>query len=309
MALLKEQETFFVQTKENLDDLNQLCDILDENNQAQVQEKLNQIEAELKAFSQKIMLAGPYDKNSAILTIKSGAGGRDAEDWTCLLFEMYKRFCLKKGWGLRVLAEYFGEAGGPEGRIGLKEISFEVKGQYAYGFLKKEAGVHRLVRLSPFSANSLRHTSFSKVEVLPKLEEGDLTEINLKSEELRVDTYRSQGKGGQNVNKRETAVRITHLPTGIAVSCQVERFQARNKEVAMSVLKAKLVSLKEQERAQEIQDLKGKNVKIEFGHQIRSYVFQPYQLVKDARTGVETANIEAVMAGDLDKFIEAEIGI
>ncbi|MCG2690143.1 peptide chain release factor 2 [Candidatus Parcubacteria bacterium] len=312
LANLKEESTYFFNLKKELTDLKELVEILGENEPeqtAEVEVKINQLEKEINQTSLRMLLKGEYDKLSAVVTIQSGAGGREAEDWCSMLLEMYQRYCQKKGYGFKVLSESFSEGGGPDGRVGRKEVTFEIKGKYVYGFLKNETGVHRLVRMSPFSANNLRHTSFCKVEVLPKLESADLKNIEIKPEEIRVDTYRSQGKGGQNVNKRETAIRVTHLPTGIVTSCQIERMQARNKEVALEMLKAKLAAKKEQEMKQEQTKLKGEQVNVEFGHQIRSYVFQPYQLVKDLRTQVETPQINDVMQGDLDKFVEGEIGL
>lgn len=248
-----------------------------------------------------------YDQGSALLFIQSGAGGRDAEDWTALLAEMYQRYCSKKGFRLEILAQTFAEGGGPEGRIGLKSITMEIKGKGAYGILKRETGVHRLVRISPFSAKGLRHTSFSKVEIIPEIETLEKAEITFRPEDLKVETFRASGPGGQYVNRRETAVRITHLPTGLQVACQVERLQGENRKRALKVLLAKLFDLKQREKKQELEKIKGKRVSPEFGNQIRSYVFHPYQLVKDHRTGVETSDVEGVLEGNLDKFITEEI--
>ncbi|MBM4177629.1 PCRF domain-containing protein, partial [Candidatus Gribaldobacteria bacterium] len=279
----------------------------DESQAKEIENKLRILEKEINQTSLKFLLKGKYDKLSAIITIQAGAGGREAEDWCSMLLEMYQRYCQKKGYGFKILEESFSEGIGPDGRLGRKEVALEIKGKYIYGFLKNETGVHRLVRMSPFSANNLRHTSFCKVEVLPKLETDDLKKIEIKPEELKMDMYRSSGKGGQNVNKRETAVRLTHLPTGLVASSQVERYQARNKELALETLKAKIATLKEKEMKQEQEKLKGKAVEAEFGHQIRSYVFQPYQLVKDLRTNIETSQINEVMQGEIDQFVEAEI--
>jgi len=314
LSNLKEEATSFAILKKDLTDLRDLLLLLKDTQEEapeikEIEEKLTRLEKEINQTSLCMLLKGEYDKLSAITTIQSGAGGREAEDWCSMLLEMYQRYCQKKGYGFKILSESFSEGGGPDGRTGRKEVTFEIKGKYVYGFLKNETGVHRLVRMSPFSANNLRHTSFCKVEVLPKLETEDLKNIEIKPEDIRVDTYRSQGKGGQNVNKRETAIRVTHLPTGIVTCCQMERMQARNKEVALEMLKAKLATKKEQEMKQEQTKLKGEQVNVEFGHQIRSYVFQPYQLVKDLRTQVETPQINDVMQGDLDKFVEAEIGL
>ena len=272
----------------------------------ELEEKVWELEERLKNKEKEIFLSGPYDKRNAILTIQAGAGGRDAEDWVALLAKMYQRFAERKNWKYRILSQNFTEGGGPEGRIGLREISLEIKGKFAYGLLKEESGVHRLVRISPFSAQGLRHTSFARVEVLPEIEEAE-SGIKIQPEDLKIETFRASGPGGQYVNRRETAVRITHLPTGITVSCQTERLQGENRKRAMQILIAKLYRLKQKEREEELAKIKGKKVSAEFGNQIRSYVFHPYKLVKDHRTGVETSDVEGVLDGKLDKFIEAEI--
>jgi len=237
------------------------------------------------------------------LTIKSGTGGQDAEDWVSILTRMLSRFFEKRGFKYRVLDETFTEAR-VEDRVGRKNIIFEIKGNFAYGILKGEAGVHRLVRISPFSAKKLRHTSFASVEVIPDL--GDIKDIIIKPEDLRIDTFRAPGPGGQYVNKRESAIRITHQPTGIAVSCQNERSQGANKERALKILKAKLLQIEEEKKEKELLKMKGKTAAT-WGQQIRSYVFHPYQLVKDHRTKIENRQLESVLDGDLDKFIETEI--
>jgi peptide chain release factor 2 len=255
----------------------------------------------------RVFLSGKYDKEPAILSIYSGAGGQDAEDWTTLLLRMYERYCAKEGYKIKILSQSFGEGGGPQGRIGTKQVSLEIKGQYAFGFFKKESGVHRLVRISPFSAKSLRHTSFALVEVIPELPKGAEKEIEVRPEDLKIDFYRASGPGGQYVNRRETAVRITHLPTGLAASCQSERLQGLNREKAMSVLMSKLHQLKSKKMEKKLKDIKGEAVSASWGNQIRSYVFHPYQLVKDLRTGVETSDIDGVLDGSLDEFIKAEI--
>lgn len=218
---------------------------------------------------------------------------------------MYQRYCTKKGYKFVVLHQSFGEGVGPKGRLGTKSATVEIKGSYAYGFLKNETGVHRLVRLSPFSAKNLRHTSFALVEVLPEIKQD--SEIKILPSEIKVDTFRSSGHGGQYVNKRESAVRVTHLPTGITVVCQSERLQGLNREKALKVLYAKLYQMKEMERQNEIMQIRGKKVSPSWGNQIRSYVLYPYKLVKDLRTKVETSNVDEVLDGDLNKFIEAEI--
>ena len=241
------------------------------------------------------------------MEIFSGAGGIDAQDWATMLLRMFKRYCERRAFQVKVIHQSFGEGGGPEGRIGTKSATLEIKGSYAYGFLKNESGVHRLVRQSPFSAKKLRHTSFVLVEVLPEVGKKEQEEIKIKPEDLRLDTFRSSGPGGQYVNKRESAVRITHLPTGTTISSQSERLQGLNKDKAMKVLYAKLYQLKEAKRKKELKEIKGKTVSASWGNQIRSYVLHPYKLVKDLRTGVETSDVEEVLDGDLDKFIEKEI--
>ena len=242
-----------------------------------------------------------------MLSIYSGAGGQDAQDWATMLLRMYLRYADRKGWKTKILDQSFGEPGGQEGGIGTKPASLEIEGLYAYGFLKKETGVHRLVRISPFSAQCLRHTSFALVEVLPVISSEEERELVVKPDGLRVDVYKSSGPGGQNVNKRMTAVRITHLPTKITVASQSERSHAQNKEQAMKLLYAKLYQLREQEKEKELAKLKGKAVSIEWGSQIRSYVLHPYKMVKDLRTEIETSDTEGVLDGNLDKFIEAQL--
>ncbi len=254
----------------------------------------------------KIFLSGKYDKNNAILSIYSGAGGNDAQDWATILLRMYQRYCQKKGWQTRILSQSFGELGA-EGRIGTKEVALLIKGRYSYGILKGETGVHRLVRVSPFSAKKLRHTSFALVDVLPQLPDVEDNDINIREEDLRVDTYRASGPGGQYVNKRDSAIRITHIPTNIVVSCQVERTQGANRQQAMKMLKAKLFRLREKQGKEEIKKIKGETKSVEWGSQIRSYVLYPYKMIKDIRTKVETVKVEKVLDGDLENFIEAEI--
>ncbi len=287
----------------------------DKNRAIETQKEFSALKKKLELFESakdkgeivEIFLTGKYDSQSAILSVQAGAGGRDAQDWACLLFQMYQRYAVRKGWQWKVLSQSFGEAGGPEGRIGLKESLVQIKGKFAYGFLKKEQGVHRLVRISPFSAKKLRHTSFAKVEVLPVIEQGRGQEIKFRPEDVRIETFRSSGKGGQNVNKRETAVRVTHLASGLSASSQAERLQARNRQLAEQILLAKLAALKEKENKKELKELKGKRVPVDFGQQIRSYVLHPYQLVKDLRTAVETSDVNGVLDGNIDEFIEAEI--
>jgi peptide chain release factor 2 len=246
----------------------------------------------------KIALAGPYDRRDATLAIYAGAGGRDAEDWAAMLWRMYERFASRRGLIWETL-DYNRTAEG-----GLNSAVARVSGQFAYGFLRGEAGVHRLVRISPFDASRQRHTSFALVEVLPVIEP---EEYPINPNDLAFEAFRSSGPGGQNVNKVETAVRIRHRPTGIVVSVQSERSQERNRERAMEILRAKLHQMAETEAHEERMRLKGPKTKIEWGHQIRSYVLHPYHMVKDHRTGEETSDVEAVLGGDIDRFIEAEL--
>jgi len=270
--------------------------------------EIQEFEKRLKEKEFRIFLSGKYDKNNAILSIFAGAGGQDAQDWATLLLRMYERYCQKKGFRTQILNQSFGEGGGPEGRIGIKSVALEFKGNFAYGFLKKESGVHRLVRISPFSPKALRHTSFALVEVIPQI---PIKEVDLKirPEDLKTDFYRASGPGGQYVNKRMTAVRITHLPTGIQASCQSERSQAQNREKAQEMLFSKIYQVLEEKKKKEISEIKGEKISASWGNQIRSYVLHPYKLVKDLRTGVESDRPEQVLDGDLDKFIEEEIKV
>ncbi len=271
--------------------------------------KFKEFEKKLRDKELRVFLSGEYDQNDAILSIYAGAGGQDAQDWATMLLRMYERYSQRKGYKTVILHQSFGEGGGPEGRIGTKSVTSEIKGKYSYGFLKKETGVHRLVRISPFSAKALRHTSFALVEVIPEIAEVEETEIKIKPEDLKIDFYRASGPGGQYVNKRATAVRITHLPTGIKVVCQSERLQGMNRERAMKVLMAKLHQLKSQKTEKELKKIKGDLVSASWGNQIRSYVLHPYRQVKDLRTGMVSRDVEAVLDGDLDQFIGAEIKI
>jgi len=302
---LKEEIKNFDKLKEELEDIEKLKEKIAE--EEELSEIIEDFETKLKRAETETFLSGRYDRGNAILTIYAGAGGQDAQDWATILLRMYERFVASRGFQSKIFHQSFGEGGGPEGRIGTKQASLEIKGKYAFGLLKKESGVHRLVRISPFSAKSLRHTSFALVEVLPEITKTEESEIKINPEELKIDYYRASGPGGQYVNKRETAVRITHLPTGVAVSCQSERLQGSNREKAMKVLASKLYQLKEEKKEKELKEIKGKAVSASWGNQIRSYVLHPYKMVKDLRTGIETSNTDSVLDGDLNQFIEAEI--
>ena len=244
-----------------------------------------------------ILLSGNYDMNNAIVTIHPGAGGTEAQDWAEMLYRMYSRWATDNGYEIKELDYLDGE------EAGIKNVTFLVSGSYAYGYLKGEMGVHRLVRISPFDAGGRRHTSFASVEVLPEIAED--IEVYINPDDLRIDTYRASGAGGQHVNKTSSAIRITHIPTNIVVACQSERSQIQNRETAMKMLKSKLINLKEREQKEKIEDLKGIQMDIAWGSQIRSYVFCPYTLVKDHRTNYEVGNVQAVMDGDLNEFMDA----
>ena len=263
----------------------------------EVLEETESLENNIEKLEISTLLSGKYDSNNAILTIHPGAGGTEAQDWAEMLYRMYTRWASQNGYNIKELDYLDGE------EAGLKSVTFLVSGEYAYGYLKGEMGVHRLVRISPFDAGGRRHTSFASLEVLPEIAED--IEIDINPDDLRVDTYRSSGAGGQHINKTSSAIRITHIPTNIVVTCQSERSQIQNRETAMKMLKSKLLNLKEKENKEKIEDLKGIQMDIAWGSQIRSYVFCPYTLVKDHRTNYETGNVQAVMDGDLNGFIDS----
>lgn len=283
---------------ENLKDMNEL--LQQEPDEELVKELLNNTiytEKEIDKLEITILLSGNYDMNNAILTIHPGAGGTEAQDWAEMLYRMYSRWATNNGYEIKELDYLDGE------EAGIKSVTFLVSGSYAYGYLKGEMGVHRLVRISPFDAGGRRHTSFASVEVLPEIAED--IEVYINPDDLRIDTYRASGAGGQHVNKTSSAIRITHIPTNIVVACQSERSQIQNRETAMKMLKSKLINLKEREQKEKIEDLKGIQMDIAWGSQIRSYVFCPYTLVKDHRTNYEVGNVQAVMDGDLNEFMDA----
>ena len=281
------------------DDVETMMELAQEENDDSMAEEIaveiERLEKETEALTLETLMRGKYDDHDAVISIHAGAGGTEAQDWASMLYRMYTRYCERMGFTVKLLDYLDGD------EAGIKSVTFEVSGDHAYGYLRGEKGVHRLVRISPFDANARRHTSFTSLDVAPMLEEMD-TEIEIDMKDVRVDTYHSSGAGGQNVNKTSSAVRMTHFPTGIVVSCQTERDQVQNRATCIKMLKAKLLELKEREREQEMADIKGVMKKIEWGSQIRSYVFQPYTMVKDHRTGYESGNIDDVMNGNLEGF-------
>jgi peptide chain release factor 2 len=282
-----------------LSDSGELLELAEEDGEllSEVEEELGRVERALEEQEVARLFSGEYDDGDAILTINPGAGGVDSQDWAEMLARMYRRWAERRGFGLEVIEYTEGEEGG------IKSATFTVSGEYAFGLLSAERGVHRLVRISPFDAGARRHTSFASVAVAPVV--GEAVEVEIEEKDLKVDTYRASGAGGQHVNKTDSAVRITHLPTGIVAQCQNERSQHQNREVAMRVLRARLFELEREKREQEIAAQSGEKAEIEWGSQIRSYVLHPYKLVKDHRTGEETANVDRVLDGDIDAFIYA----
>lgn len=302
---LKDTTEYYSNLSKSINALRDLLEIMSVEEFIEMQDDLTADLMKTKEGVSKLqietLLSGEYDSNNAIMSIHAGSGGLEATDWAAMLYRMYTRWMDSKKYKYEI-AEYNNEEGG-----GIKSVTLMVKGKNAYGYLKAEKGVHRLVRISPFDSNARRHTSFASVDVYPEIDHD--TEIEIDEKDLRIDTYRSSGAGGQHVNTTDSAVRITHIPTGVTVSCQTERSQIQNRETAMSMLKAKLIQIKEEEHKEKIEDIQGKYSQISWGSQIRSYVFQPYTLVKDHRTNYEVGNIEKVMDGDLDDFINAYLNM
>ena len=299
ISFLTSRVSGYYDAKKTIDDAEELIELAeienDEETALSVGEDLERVKKDVSDMRLKALLGGKYDNLNALLTLHSGAGGTEACDWTEMLYRMYIYYAEKNGFTLTELDKLMGD------EAGIKSVSFKIEGELAYGYLKAEKGVHRLVRISPFDANKRRHTSFASLEVMPEIIDDE--EIKVNPEDLRVDTFRSSGAGGQHINKTDSAIRITHLPTGIVVSCQNERSQTQNREMAMRMLISKLTELRESERAERDSDIKGEIKKIEWGSQIRSYVFCPYTLVKDHRTGFETGDVDKVMNGEIQDFI------
>ncbi len=297
-ASLRDQVDDWRSFERRLKDASELAGLADESLRAELETEISGLESELDKRSFTAMLSGPYDTDDALLAIHAGAGGTDSQDWAAMLLRMYLRWAEKNGYQAEVLDSSEGE------EAGIKSTTISISGKYAYGYLRSEKGVHRLVRLSPFDAAHRRHTSFALVEVLPQVA-FDSPEVPIDPADLKIDVFRSSGAGGQNVQKNATAIRITHLPSGIVVTCQNERSQTQNREFAMRILRSRLLEIKKAEKDEEIAILRGEYTKAEWGSQIRSYVIHPYQMVKDHRTEHETGNTQAVFDGDLDEFMEA----
>ncbi len=297
MAALRSEVDSYQSLKQRITDALELAQLEDESLIPDLESETAEIEIDLNQREFDAMLSGEFDRGDALLAIHAGAGGTDSQDWTAMLQRMYLRWAESRGYETEILDTTEGE------EAGIKSVTISVEGVYAYGYLRSEKGVHRLVRLSPFDASHRRHTSFALVEVLPQVD--DNTEIKINPNDLRIDTYRSAGAGGQSVQKNDTAVRITHLPTGMVATCQNERSQIQNKENAMRVLRARLLEQKQAEQAAQLAELRGEYTKAEWGSQIRSYVLHPYQMVKDHRTNFEVGNAQTVLDGGLDGLIEA----
>ncbi|WP_139070077.1 peptide chain release factor 2 [Bacillus sp. FJAT-27225] len=298
---LKDQVHAFVEMNESYENLEVTFELLkeepDEELMAELKEELAELTSRLDDYELEMLLSEPYDKNNAILELHPGAGGTESQDWGSMLLRMYTRWAEKRGYKVETL-DYL-----PGDEAGIKSVTLSIKGHNAYGYLKAEKGVHRLVRISPFDSSGRRHTSFVSCEVMPEL--SDDVDIDIRTDDLKIDTYRSSGAGGQHVNTTDSAVRITHIPTGVVVTCQTERSQIKNRERAMNMLKAKLLQRQIEEKEKQLAEIRGEQKEIGWGSQIRSYVFHPYSMVKDHRTGTESGNVQAVMDGDLDQFIDA----
>ena len=296
---LKDDVATYAQLETQYEDIETMIEMGYEENDAsllpEISELLSEFESTYEGIRMKTLLAGEYDRNNAILSLHAGAGGTESCDWASMLYRMFSRWAEKKGFQIEVLDSLDGD------EAGIKSITVQINGENAYGYLKSEKGVHRLVRISPFNAAGKRQTSFVSCDVMPEIEEE--VDIEVRDEDIRIDTYRSSGAGGQHINKTSSAIRITHYPTGIVVQCQNERSQHMNKDKAMQMLKAKLYLLKQEENAQKAAGIRGEVTEIGWGNQIRSYVMQPYTMVKDHRTGVESGNVDAVMDGNIDLFI------
>ena len=297
LSALENELEGWAKLESRLADAQELVSLADASLEEDLSQEVLAIQAEIEKREFDAMLSGDYDRGDALLAIHAGAGGNDAQDWAEMLQRMYLRWAEKRGFETETLDLTPGE------EAGIKSTTISIMGLYAYGYLRSEKGVHRLVRISPFDSSNRRHTSFVLVEILPQVEDDESIKIN--PSDLRIDTFRSAGAGGQSVQKNDTAVRITHLPTGIVASCQNERSQTQNREMALKVLKGRLLALKQQERKEKIEELRGEYQKAEWGSQIRSYVLHPYHMVKDHRTEFEMGNTEAVLDGDLDPFIES----
>jgi len=297
LAALSDEIEDWRKLRQRAADALELSQLEDESLRTELENEAEALEDELEHREFKAMLSGKYDKGDALLAIHAGAGGTDSQDWAEMLERMYLRWCETHQYETEILDMTEGE------EAGIKSVTIAVDGPYAYGYLRPEKGVHRLVRLSPFDSAHRRHTSFALVEVLPQVEDDD--EVKINPNDLRIDTYRSAGAGGQNVQKNDTAVRITHIPTGIVVTCQNERSQVQNRENAMRVLRARLLEIKQEAQEEQLAELRGEYTKAEWGSQIRSYVLHPYQMVKDHRTNYEVGNAQGVLDGDIDEFIEA----
>ena len=304
LAEIKNRKGKVNKYKELLNELNNIKELIDlvemeddKSIEGEISSNTKKIEKEIEKFELQTLLSGKYDSNNAILTLHPGAGGTESQDWAEMLYRMYTRWAAKNGYEVKELDYLEGD------EAGIKSVTFEVNGENAYGYLKGEMGVHRLVRISPFDSGGRRHTSFASLEVIPEIE--DDVDLYINPDDIKMDVFRASGAGGQHINKTSSAVRLTHIPTGIVVACQTQRSQIQNRENAMKMLKSKLLDLKERENKETIEELKGVQRDIAWGSQIRSYVFCPYTMVKDHRTNFETGNIEAVMNGEIDGFIES----